>query len=183
MDSELKSERRSCCVKRACCESPTWFGQRWDIHGNRQLDSLGLLMLGKKIRSFKCGSCQSLDVTKEAKRETEKERSAVLKVCMLISLKAAWCQWRRMEAITIICWPDLQGSLSFIYLGECVCGVLCVLHTVPDKNPPGLPCFLPFHPRHSPQRAASTHPHPRCPPWFSLQIIHQTVNYNRSSDR
>lgn len=183
MDSELKSERYSRCVKWACCESPTWFGQQWFIHGNRQLDLPVLLILGKKIHSFKFRSCQSLEVTKETKNEIEKERSAVFNVCMLISLKAAWCQWRRMEAITIICWPDLQGSLSFMYLGECACAVLCVLHTAPDKSPPGPPCFLPFHPCHSPQRAASTHPQPCCPPWFSLQIIHQTDNYNRSSDR
>lgn len=110
---------------------------------------------------------------------SDEERSHVFNVCLNVfwlSLESALRLRKKMEAINVICSPDMQRQ-PLVYrldsLRDCVC--VCertddasVLDTVQGSCPPGLPGFLPFHPSHSLQRAASTHPC-RCPPNFNLE--------------
>lgn len=108
---------------------------------------------------------------------SEEERSSVFNVCLNVfrfSLEAARRLRTRMEAINIICSPDMQGQ-PLVYRLHSLSDRVCecaddagVLDTVQGSGPPGLPGFLPFHPSHSPQRAASTHPC-RCPPNFNAE--------------
>lgn len=90
------------------------------------------------------------------------------------SLEAARRLRKKMEAINVICSPDMQGQ-PVVYRPDSLSDRVCectddagVLDTVQGSGPPGLPGFLPFHPCHSLQRAASTHPC-LCPPYFNFE--------------
>lgn len=96
----------------------------------------------------------------------------------------------RWKQLTSSAHQICRGSLSFIdsiHSGSvCVrADDACVLDTVQGSGPPGLPGFLPFHSGHSPQGAASTHPHPRlCPPCFILQKKRKkTINKTDNLDK
>lgn len=95
-----------------------------------------------------------------------------------------------MEAITVICSPDMQGQ-PLVYRLHSLSNPVCertddagVLDTVQGSGPPGLTGFLSFHAVHSPQRAASTHPLPRlCPPWFNLEEKRNKINKRDNLDK
>lgn len=136
-------------------------------------------------------SCQSLIKLME-QSERGRKKAVLFNVCLNVfrfSLEAVRRLWKKMEAINVICSPDTQGQ-PLVYrldsLGDrvCVCGYADdagVLDKVQGSGPPGLPGFLPFHPSHSLQRAASTHPR-LCPPNFNLEKKKRRSKINKTDN-